>query len=53
MNRSSKGFGLAGVIATVLILAVSAVMSSSANSAELQINTDKHKQVAMQQQIKI
>lgn len=35
MNRSSKGFGLAGVFATVLFLVVTAVMSSSANSAEL------------------
>lgn len=33
MNRSSKGFGLAGVFATVLFLVVMAVMSSSANSA--------------------
>lgn len=36
MNRSSRGFGLAGVIATVLILTVSAVISSSANSAEFE-----------------
>lgn len=35
MNRSSKGFGLAGVLATVLFLVVTAVMSSSANSTEL------------------
>ncbi|MDC0602298.1 hypothetical protein OAP14_04620 [Aliiglaciecola sp.] len=33
MNRSSKGFGLAGVFATVLFLVVMAVMSSSANAA--------------------
>ena len=39
MNRSSKGFGLTGVIATVLILIVSAVVSSSANSAEFNNKT--------------
>lgn len=33
MNRSSKGFGLAGVLATVVFLVVTAVMSASANSA--------------------
>lgn len=41
MNRSSKGFGLIGVIATVVILAVSAVFSSSANSAEFENKTVK------------
>jgi len=35
MNRSSKGFGLAGVLATVVFLVVAAVMSSSANSAQV------------------
>jgi hypothetical protein len=35
MNRSSKGFGLAGVLATVVFLIVAAVLSSSANSAPL------------------
>lgn len=39
MNRSSKGFGLAGVFATVLFLVVMAVMSSSANSAPITIST--------------
>ncbi|GAA0857085.1 hypothetical protein [Aliiglaciecola litoralis] len=36
MNRSSKGFGLTGVFITVLVLVITAVMSSSAKSAELQ-----------------
>lgn len=35
MNRSSKGFGLAGVLATVVFLVVTAVMSASANSAQI------------------
>lgn len=35
MNRSSKGFGLAGVLLTVVFLVVTAVMSASANSAEV------------------
>lgn len=34
MNRSSKGFGLAGVLATVVFLVVTAVMSASAKSAQ-------------------
>lgn len=34
MNRSSKGFGLAGVLATVVFLVVAAVMSSSANATQ-------------------
>ena len=33
MNRSSKGFGLAGVLATVVFLIVAAVMTSSANAS--------------------
>lgn len=37
MNRSSKGFGLIGVFATVLILVITAVLSTSANSAEMPI----------------
>lgn len=32
MNRSSKGFGLAGVFATVLFLVVLAVVSAPASS---------------------
>lgn len=39
MNRSSKGFGLAGVLATVLFLVVTAVMSSSANAVQSEIQT--------------
>lgn len=34
MNRSSKGFGLAGVLATVVFLVVAAVMSASAKAAD-------------------
>lgn len=32
MNRSSKGFGLAGVLATVVLLIVVAIFSASAKS---------------------
>lgn len=32
MNRSSKGFGLAGVLATVVFLIVAAIFSTSAKS---------------------
>ncbi|MFQ3197732.1 MAG: hypothetical protein ACI8R9_000600 [Paraglaciecola sp.] len=32
MNRSSKGFGLAGVLATVVLLMVAAIFSASAQS---------------------
>ncbi|MFT6897636.1 MAG: hypothetical protein ACJA13_002047 [Paraglaciecola sp.] len=32
MNRSSKGFGLAGVLATVVLLIVAAIFSASATS---------------------
>lgn len=32
MNRSSKGFGLAGVLATVVLLIVAAIFSASAKS---------------------
>lgn len=35
MNRSSKGFGLAGVLVTVVFLVVTAVVSASAKSASL------------------
>lgn len=35
MNRSNKGFGLTGVFVAVIILIVSAVMSTSASSSEL------------------
>ncbi|WP_262994129.1 hypothetical protein [Alteromonas salexigens] len=34
MNRSSKGFGLTGVAVAVLFMIVTAVFSSSAQSAE-------------------
>lgn len=37
MNRASKGFGLAGVLATVVFLVVTAVMSASATSAEVEV----------------
>ncbi|WP_281268922.1 hypothetical protein [Alteromonas aestuariivivens] len=35
MNRSSKGFGLTGVAIAVVLMFVTAVFSSSANSADL------------------
>jgi Tfp pilus assembly protein PilE len=35
MNRSSKGFGLVGVLVTVIVLAVAAVMSASASSTTM------------------
>jgi hypothetical protein len=35
MNRSSKGFGLAGVLATVILLIVAAMFSASAKSQTL------------------
>ena len=38
MNRASKGFGLAGVLATVVFLVVTAVMSASANSAVAEVS---------------
>lgn len=34
MNRSSKGFGLIGVFLAVVVLVVSAVMSTQASSDE-------------------
>ena len=37
MNRSSKGFGLAGVLATVVLLIVAAIFSASAKSAILDV----------------
>jgi hypothetical protein len=33
MNRSNKGFGLTGVIVTVIFLIVAAIFSASAKSA--------------------
>jgi hypothetical protein len=36
MNRSNKGFGLAGVLATVIFLIVAAIFSASAKSSTLQ-----------------
>ncbi|MGS2721857.1 hypothetical protein [Paraglaciecola aestuariivivens] len=33
MNRSNKGFGLAGVLVTVILLIVAAIFSASAKSA--------------------
>ena len=34
MNRSNKGFGLTGVLLAVIVLIVSAVLSTTATSAE-------------------
>ena len=39
MNRASKGFGLAGVLATVVFLVVTAVMSASAGSAVVETSS--------------
>ena len=38
MNRSSKGFGLAGVLATVVFLIVAATFSASAKSQAMPTN---------------
>ena len=38
MNRSSKGFGLVGVAAAVLLLIIAAIFSASARSNTLLIN---------------
>ncbi|MFB1035951.1 MAG: hypothetical protein QMC38_11465 [Sinobacterium sp.] len=35
MNRSNKGFGLTGVIATVIFLIVAAIFSASAKSSPI------------------
>lgn len=35
MNRSNKGFGLTGVIVTVIFLIVAAIFSASAKSSTL------------------
>lgn len=39
MNRSNKGFGLAGVLVTVIVLIVAAIMSASATSSDYPTNT--------------
>lgn len=39
MNRSNKGFGLAGVLVTVIFLIVAAIFSASAKSAPLSQNS--------------
>ncbi len=44
MNRSSKGFGLTGVFATVLFLVVAAVVSASANSEEAPVQAQTQQQ---------
>lgn len=36
MNRSSKGFGLFGVVAAVVFLVVTAVVSTSANAQPIE-----------------
>jgi hypothetical protein len=35
MNRSNKGFGLTGVIVTVIVLTVAAMFSASAKSSTI------------------
>ena len=42
MNRSSKGFGLAGVLATVVFLIVAAIFSTSAKSQTVSTNAIPH-----------
>ncbi|WP_339725266.1 hypothetical protein [uncultured Paraglaciecola sp.] len=43
MNRSNKGFGLAGVLVTVIFLIVAAIFSASAKSSTLpQFSADYH-----------
>ena len=44
MNRSSKGFGLAGVIVTVIVLAVAAMMSATATSSDFPPQTQQTSQ---------
>ncbi|BDX07826.1 hypothetical protein [Planctobacterium marinum] len=44
MNRSSKGFGLAGVFITVVVLIVSAVISTTVSSDEYALDTFEKKQ---------
>ncbi len=43
MNRSSKGFGITGVLVAVIVLMVSAVISTSASSQELHPNQETSK----------
>jgi hypothetical protein len=56
MNRSSKGFGLAGVLVTVIFLIVAAIFSASAKSstlAESSVNTQvSNTSVVLQNNIK-
>ncbi|MFT2093026.1 hypothetical protein [Paraglaciecola sp. 2405UD69-4] len=40
MNRSNKGFGLTGVLVTVIFLIVAAIFSASAKSAILSHHSD-------------
>lgn len=40
MNRSSKGFGLTGVFVAVVILIISAVLSTAVSSDELNTDTN-------------
>lgn len=42
MNRSSKGFGLAGVLATVVFLIVAAIFSASAKSQPISTNVSTY-----------
>ena len=44
MNRSNKGFGLAGVFATVVILIVAAIFSASAKSSSVEQVTTQQTQ---------
>jgi hypothetical protein len=45
MNRSNKGFGLAGVLVTVILLIVAAIFSASAKSTTLpQVSLDANQE---------
>lgn len=51
MNRSNKGFGLAGVLVTVIFLIVAAIFSASAKSStlpQISIDTNSHSQSQVQ-----
>ncbi|MEP1447114.1 MAG: hypothetical protein ABJK37_13505 [Paraglaciecola sp.] len=53
MNRSNKGFGLAGVLVTVIFLIVAAIFSASAKSSTVpQISLDSNSHSYTQVQLK-
>jgi hypothetical protein len=42
MNRSGRGFGLTGVAVAVVVMIVTAVFSTSAQSSEISFNQPTH-----------